>query len=140
MSETKKDRPNDRNQSGVPLSYVFKSRGTTKKTNSAKLPSSRLTSILSSAVDVSLKNCPPRTYQYKRLQFDRHNDSDHDLLNRTGIDNEILKATRFLHIYIYQINSELRIRNRRIKLLKYFPTGMKMSGDLGSRMFLRHTK
>jgi hypothetical protein len=118
MSETKTVRPNDGNQPGVPLSYVFKSRGTTKKPNSAKLPSSRLTSILSSAAEISVKNCPPRTYQYKRLQFDRHDDSDRDMLNRTSIDNEILKATRFLRNYFYQTDSEQRIRNKYLKLIE----------------------
>jgi hypothetical protein len=118
MSETKTVRPNDGNQSGVPLSYVFKSRGTTKKPNSAKLPSSRLTSILSSAAEISVKNCPPRTYQYKRLQFDRHDDSDRDMLNRTSIDNEILKAIRFLRNYFYQTDSEQRIRNKYLNSLK----------------------
>jgi hypothetical protein len=101
MSESKTFHSNDRNESGVPLTYVFKSRGATRRPDSARLPSSRLTPILPSPNKVTLKKCPPRTYQHKRLQFDGHDDSDYDMLNRSGIavDKESLKATRFLQIF-----------------------------------------
>lgn len=103
MSEKKSVQANDRNYSSVPSTYVFKKRGTIRGDNQTKLPSSRVLSIRPNSDDAPVKNRPPQTYQFRRLQIDRYDDNDNVILNKqlssdsTGVptDKRILQRIRF---------------------------------------------